>query len=324
MGVVILGTGSSLPENVVTNKDLEQKVETNDEWIRTRTGIHERRIATKGEHAYLLASRAAQKALDVAGLTAEEIDMIVVGTISAHMVMPSCGCMVQKELGAKNAFAFDVNAACSGFLYSLEIGSKYVQADPNMKVLCIGAETLSARTNWEDRNTCIIFADGAGAAVLGYSEGDSGLLATKLFSDGELWKLLYLPGAESNNEDLREEDMAGAFIRMEGREVFKHAVRAMEGAVHSVLEKANMSIGQVKLLVPHQANIRIINKLGDRLGLREDQVFVNVSQYGNTSAASVPIAMDEAARAGKITKGDVVLFCSFGGGFTWGAALIRW
>lgn len=324
MGVVILGTGSSLPKKIVTNKDLEQKVETNDEWIRTRTGIHERRIAGKGEQAYVLASQAAQKALDAAGVSAEEIDMIVVGTISPHMTMPSCACMVQKEIGAKNAFGFDLNAACSGFLYSLEIGSKYIQANSNMKVLCIGAETLSARTNWEDRNTCILFADGAGAAVLGHSEDNSGILATQLFSDGELWKLLYLPGPESRNEELREDDMTGTYIRMEGREVFKHAVRAMEGAVRTVLEKADTSIEDVKLLVPHQANIRIINKLGDRLGLNEDQVFVNLSSYGNTSAASVPIAMDEAVRAGKIEKGDLVLFCSFGGGFTWGAALIRW
>lgn len=324
MGVVILGTGSSLPSNIVTNKDLEQKVETNDEWIRTRTGIHERRIAEKGEHAHVLATRAAQNALDAAGLSAEEIDMIVVGTISSHMAMPSCACMIQKELGAKKAFAFDVSAACSGFLYSLEIGTKYIQTNAEMKVLCIGTETLSARTNWDDRNTCILFADGAGAAVLGYSEGEQGILATQLFSDGELWKLLYLPAAESHNEALREEALAGAFIRMEGKEVFKHAVRAMESAVHKVLEKANVSIDQVKTLVPHQANIRIINKLGDRLGLDKEQVFVNLASYGNTSAASVPIAMDEAARAGKIKKGDLVLFCSFGGGFTWGAALIRW
>lgn len=324
MGVVILGTGSSLPDNIVTNKDLEQKVETNDEWIRTRTGIHERRIAEKGEHAYILATRAAKKALDVAGVTAEEIDMIVVGTISSHMTMPSCACMIQKELGAKNAFGFDVNAACSGFLYSLEIGAKYVQANSKLKVLCVGTETLSARTNWEDRNTCILFADGAGAAVLGHVEGERGILATQLFSDGELWKLLYLPGAESRNEALREEELVGSFIRMEGREVFKHAVRAMESAVHNVLEKANVSIDQVKLLVPHQANIRIIKKLGDRLGLEDERVFVNLSSYGNTSAASVPIAMDEAVCAGKIEKGDLVLLCSFGGGFTWGAALIRW
>ncbi|CAG37522.1 beta-ketoacyl-ACP synthase III [Desulfotalea psychrophila] len=324
MSVVILGTGSCLPEKIVTNKDLEKIVETNDEWIRTRTGICERRIAGPGEQAYILASRAAKNALDAAGLVAEDLDMIVVGTISAHMVMPSCACMIQQEIGAKKAFAFDVNAACSGFLYAMEVGSKYVATNPAMKVLCIGTETLSARTNQQDRNTSIIFADGAGAAVIGYEEGDRGILASKLFSDGSFGDILFLSGSESTNTDLRLGEYEGSHIHMEGREVFKHAVRAMEGAVNTIMEEVGVSPHEIKLLIPHQANIRIIKNLGERLGLSSEQVFVNIANYGNTSAASVPIALDEAVRGGKIESGDLVLLCSFGGGFTWGASLIRW
>lgn len=324
MGVVILGTGSSLPDTIVTNSDLEKRVDTNDEWISSRTGIRERRISGPGEQAYILASRAAEQALEAAGLSANELDMIVVGTISSHMVMPSCACLVQKELGAQNAFAYDINAACSGFLYAMEIASKFIQANPSMKVLCIGAETLSARTNWEDRNTCILFADGAGAAVLGYEQGERGFVGSKLYSDGNLGDLLYLPGAESCNPALRVSGQEGSYIRMEGREVFKHAVRAMSEAVTNLLADTAISIESIKILIPHQANIRILNNLSERLGLSEEQVFVNVPRYGNTSAASVPIALDEAVRQGRIESGDLVLFCSFGGGFTWGASLIRW
>ena len=324
MGVVVLGTGSSLPDTVVTNSDLEKRVDTNDEWIVTRTGIRERRIAGPGEQAYVLASRAAQKALHAAGLTAEQIDMIVVGTISTHMIMPSCACLVQQEIGAINAFAYDINAACSGFLFSMDIASNFIKNNPSMKVLCIGAETLSARTDWQDRNTCIIFADGAGAAVLGYEEGVRGIVCSKMYSDGRLWKLLSLPGSESCNPDLRDPDYKGAHIHMEGREVFKHAVKAMSSAVTALLSEANIAIEEIKILIPHQANIRILKNLAERLGLSEEQVFVNVANYGNTSAASVPIALDESIRQGRVVSGDLVLFCSFGGGFTWGASLIRW
>lgn len=324
MGVVILGTGSSLPDAVVTNSDLEKRVDTNDEWITTRTGIRERRISGAGEQAYVLASRAAEKALDAAGIAAEDLDMIIVGTISSHMVMPSCACLVQKEIGAHAAFAYDVNAACSGFLYAMEIAARFIQTNSSMKVLCIGAETLSARTNWEDRNTCILFADGAGAAVLGFEKGERGIVGSKLYSDGTLGDLLYMPGAESYNPALRIAGQEGSFIRMEGREVFKHAVRAMSDAVTSLLSETSVAIESIKILIPHQANIRILNNLSERLGLTEEQVFVNVPRYGNTSAASVPIALDEAVRQGRIESGDLVLFCSFGGGFTWGASLIRW
>jgi 3-oxoacyl-[acyl-carrier-protein] synthase-3 len=325
MGSVILGTGSCLPKKVVTNHDLEKIVDTNDEWIRTRTGIKSRHISGPGEYTHIIASKAAGRALEMAGLTADEIDLIVVGTISSHMLMPSCACFVQKEIGAVNAFAYDVNAACSGFLYSVDLADKYIQADHNKKILVIGVETLSSRLNWEDRNTCILFGDGAGAAVLGHNENnDRGLFEANLFSDGRLWNLLYMHTAESCNPDIAVEDWSGAHIVMEGREVFKHAVKAMDDAVRGLLQKEQISLDSVKLVIPHQANVRILNKLVERLDVPVDKVFINAPQYGNTSAASIPIALDEANRSGRIKENDLILFCSFGGGFTWGASLIKW
>lgn len=324
MGVVVLGTGSYLPEKIVTNSDLEKIVNTSEEWISSRTGINERRISGPGEHAYVLASHAARRAVDDAGLEIEDIDAIIVGTISSHLSMPSCACMVQQEIGATKAFAFDVNAACSGFLYALNTGYQFISNNKEMKILCIGAETLSARTNWEDRNTCVLFADGAGATVIGFDEGERGILGSNIYSDGSLWRLLYMSGAPSRNEDLREPELEGACIRMEGKDVFKHAVRSMYDAVTALLEETGTPRDSIKLLIPHQANIRILNKISEKLGLTEEQVFINVANYGNTSAASVPIALDEAVKSGKISKGDLVLFCSFGGGFTWASCLLKW
>ncbi len=325
MGSVILGTGACLPEKIVTNHDLEKIVETSDEWIRTRTGIKQRHISGPGEYTYVLASNAAQKALKMAGASAEEIDLIIVGTISSHMLMPSCGCFVQQELGAVNAFAYDLNAACSGFLYALDIADKHLQADPSKKILAIGAETLSSRLNWEDRNTCILFGDGAGAAVVGYEkDSDRGVVASHMFSDGRLWNLLYMHTAESYNPDIQVDGWSGAQIVMEGREVFKYAVKAMEDAVQGLLKDTGFGIDAIKLVIPHQANVRILNKLIERLEVSASRVFINAPQYGNTSAASIPIALDEANRSGRIEKNDLVLFCSFGGGFTWGATLIKW
>jgi len=316
---------SYLPEKVVTNRDLEKIIDTSDEWIRTRTGVKKRHISGPGEHTHVLASRAADRALEMAGLHAEEIDLIVVGTISSHMLMPSCACFVQKELGATNAFAYDVNAACSGFLYSVDLADKYIRADTHKKILVIGAEALSSRLNWEDRNTCILFGDGAGAAVLGHSENSQrGVLAANLFSDGSLWDLLHMHTAKSCNPEISVEGWSGAHIVMQGREVFKHAVRAMEDAVRGLLKKEGIDLESVDLLIPHQANVRILNKLLERLDVPSDKVFINAPQYGNTSAASIPIALDEAHRNGRIKEGEVVLFCSFGGGFTWGASLIKW
>lgn len=325
MGTVILGTGSCVPRREMTNVDLESIVDTSDEWIRTRTGIESRRVGGPGEKTYQLASSAARKALEMAGVTAEELDLLIVGTISSHMIMPSTACFVQDEIGALNAFAYDVNAACSGFLYGLDIADKHVRADADAKVLVIGAETLSSRLNWQDRNTCILFGDGAGAAVVGNTSDKSRqILGTNHYSDGGLWKLLYMHNAPSKNPDLIVEDNPGAHIIMEGKEVFKHAVKAMEDSVTGLLDKTGLSLDDIDVIIPHQANIRILNKLIERLELPREKVVLNVMKYGNTSAASIPLALDETNRSGRLSKGDTVLFCSFGGGFTWGSTLLRW
>lgn len=324
MGTVVLGTGSCLPVRTMTNIELESIVETDAEWIQSRTGIESRRIAGKGEYTYQLAASAAQKALKQAGISADELGLVVVGTISSHMLMPSTACFVQTEIGAKNAFAYDLNAACSGFLYGMDLADKYIRSDPEMKVLIIGAETLSGRLNWEDRNTCILFGDGAGAAVFGHVDDERGVISSNMRSDGSLWELLCMHTSESTNPDLLVNKNTGAHIQMQGREVFKHAVRAMEDAIRNLLKREKISLEDVDLLIPHQANMRILSKLVDRLELPQDKVFINVAKYGNTSAASIPIALDEANSSGIIKKGDTVLFCSFGGGFTWGATLIKW
>ena len=324
MGAVIIGTGSCLPERVLSNHDLEKIVETNDEWIRSRTGILTRRISAKGEETFQLATCAAKRAMEMAGVTAEDLDLIIVATITPHMVMPSTACFVQKELGAVNAFAWDLNAACSGFLYSLDTASKHVLVDREKTVLVVGAETLSSRTNWQDRNTCILFGDGAGAAVVRYEESARGVISSKLYSDGSLWKLLYLHSSVSCNPEIEQEDNPGPHMLMAGQEVFKHAVKAMENAVKELLEKENVTVDDISLMIPHQANIRILKKLMSRLGISQEKVFINVQKYGNTSAASIPIALDEANQEGRLKKGDLLLLCSFGGGFTWGAALLKW
>ncbi|MEE4239833.1 MAG: beta-ketoacyl-ACP synthase III [Desulfopila sp.] len=325
MGCIILGTGSALPRKIVTNKELEKLVDTSDEWIRTRTGIEQRHISGPGEYTHILAASAAQKALDMAGITAAEIDLIIVATISSHMLMPSSACFVQRELGAHKAFAFDLNAACSGFLYGLDLADKYIQADREKKILVIGAETLSSRLNWQDRNTCILFGDGAGAAVVGACDDEQrGILGADHYSDGNLWNLLYMHTAESCNPDITVENWCGSHIVMEGREVFKHAVKAMEDAVRGLLGRTGVNTADLKLVIPHQANVRILNKLVERLELPSEKVFINAPRYGNTSAASIPIALDEANRDERIEKNDLILFCSFGGGFTWGASLLKW
>lgn len=324
MGTVILGTGSCLPKKSVTNHDLEKLVDTSDEWIQSRTGIRARRVSGRGEQAYNLATEASRKALQMAGIAPEDLDIIVVATISSHMLMPSCACFVQKELGAVKAFAYDVNAACSGFLYALDMGDKYVRADHQKRILVIGAEVLSARMNWADRNTCILFGDGAGAVVIGHHEDDRGYIGSNFFSDGNLWRLLYMHAPQSNNPDLILEENSGSHIVMEGREIFKYAVKAMEDAVRGLLVKEKIQLDAVKLVIPHQANIRILNNLIERLEIPKEKVFINVAEYGNTSAASIPIALDEAQREGRISAGDTILFCTFGGGLTWGATLIKW
>ncbi len=321
---VILGTGSCLPERSLTNTELEQIVDTSDEWITSRTGISNRRIAGKDEQTYQLATKAARRVLAVTGIDAEELDLIIVATISPHMIMPSTACFVQAELGAVNAFAYDINAACAGFTYGLDLASNYIQNRPNMKILLIGAEVLSARVNWEDRNTCVLFGDGAGAVIVTGSNDGRGVFGSSLHADGKLWKLLCMDSPESLNPELRRDDWQGAYIRMNGGDIFKHAVRLMEDAVTSLLRKHDLTIDDISLMIPHQANIRILKNLKERLGLPDEKVFINLSQYGNTSAASIPIALDEAHRLGRLVRGDIVLLCTFGGGLTWGSLLMRW
>jgi 3-oxoacyl-[acyl-carrier-protein] synthase-3 len=322
--MVVLGTGSALPAKVLSNADLEKMVDTSDEWITTRTGIKNRRIAGQGEETSKLATAAASRALDMAQLSPADIDMIIVATITPDMGMPSCACLVQKELGAANAFAFDINAACSGFVYCLDVADKYVKADPDMKILVVGAETLSSRVNWEDRNTCVLFGDGAGACVVTGTTEQRGMLACKLFSDGSLYKLLYMDSAPSMNRDLFCKENDGSYIKMAGRDVFKYAVRSMDMAIMNVLDMEQVSVDDIALIIPHQANIRILKSLGERLGVASEKIYINLDKYGNTSAASIPIALDEANREGRINPGDLVLLCAFGGGFTWGATLFRW
>lgn len=250
--------------------------------------------------------------------------MIVLGTISCEKAMPSCACLVQKELEAVNAFAFDINAACSGFLYGLDLADKYIRHNPDMKILVIGAENLSARTNWQDRNTCVLFGDGAGACLLTGNDQGRGILASKLYADGRLWELLHMDSAPSLNPDLCYQQSDGPFIKMAGKDVFRYAVRAMAEAITVVLEKESLTIADISLVVPHQANIRILKSLADHLRVPLEKIYINVHKYGNTSAATVPIAMDEANREGRLQQGDLLLICTFGGGFTWGAALVRW
>ena len=320
----ILGTGSCLPEGVMTNAELERMVETSDEWIRSRSGIGERRIAGPGEYIHKVAAEAGRRALDAAGLAPEDLDLIVLATVSPYMIMPSTACFVQAELGATNAFAYDISAACAGFLFGIDLASKYILAKPDMKILVIGAEILSTRMNWQDRNTCVLFGDGAGAAVLSGREGERGIVDSRLHPDGRLWRLLYTEGPPSMNKDLMQPDWKGPYIQMNGSELFKRAVRLMETAVRELLEAQGLDIADIDLMVPHQANIRIIKNLGERLAVPDEKVFTNLDRYGNTSSASIPIALDEAARAGRLKPGDLILFCTFGAGLAWGALLLRW
>lgn len=321
----IIGTGSYLPEKVLTNFDLEKMVDTTNEWISARTGIEERRIAAESEMTSDLAVIAAQRAMDMAGVTADEIDLVIVGTITGDFPWPSTACLVQDKLGAKNAAAWDVSAACSGFVYALTSATQYLQAGTAKRALVIGAEILSRIIDWEDRNTCILFGDGAGAVVLEAQDGDNGILSTHLHSDGSHWELLYQPGFGAKHPATVsgiEERLP--FLHMAGNEVYKMAVRSLHDVAVEALNANNMTIDDVKLLFPHQANRRILDAVKKRLKLGDEQMYVNVDKCGNTSGASIPIALDEANRKGLLTEGDVLVFDAFGGGFTWGACLLRW
>lgn len=321
----ITGTGSAVPDMIRTNFDLEKMVDTTDEWIVTRTGIRERRIAVDGEYTSTFATRAAERALDMAGVSAAEIDLIIVATISGDFPFPSTACIVQNNLGAKKAAAFDISAACSGFIYGLSIADNAIRGGTARKALVIGAEVLSRIIDWSDRNTCLLFGDGSGAVVIEACESEQGILSTHLHSDGSYWELLHQPGCGSRNPAVQKTlDDRNVFLKMQGNEVFKLAVRAMEDAALQALEQNSLTPPDIDIFIPHQANLRIIDAIGKRLGLSSDKVFVNIDHYGNTSAASIPLALDEANRKGLIKAGDIALFDAFGGGLTWGSALVRW
>ena len=323
---IIIGTGAAAPKKILTNKDLEGMVDTSDEWISTRSGIKQRHIAEDGETSSSLATEASLQALEMAKVKPEDVDMIVVGTTSPDMIMPNTGALVQKHIGARKASGFDVYAACSGFVYALAVADKFAKEKPGSKILAIGAEILSSITDWQDRNTCVLFGDAAGAVLIsGTRDGDRGILSTHLRSDGRLWELLHIPGGgtvyPASAEMVEKRDYC---IRMQGNEVFKHAVRSLTEIAQEALAANNFGPDDVDMFIPHQANIRIMNKVAERLEIPAERVYVNIDRFGNTSSASIPVALDEANRAGRLKPGDLVLLDAFGGGFTWGAIMIRW
>jgi 3-oxoacyl-[acyl-carrier-protein] synthase-3 len=300
-------------------------VDTSDEWILERTGIRERRIADESQAASDLAYEASKQAIERAGLKADDIDMIIVATVTGDMPFPSTACFLQNRLGATNAVGFDINAACSGFLYALYIADSFVRTGAHRRILVVGTEVLSKVTDWEDRTTCVIFGDGAGAVIVEATDKDRGILSMHINSDGRMWELIHLPGGGSRNPaSVNTIEKRLHYIKMKGNETFKVAVRTLEDLVVKTLEENNLDPSQLSLLIPHQANLRIIQATADRLKMPMEKVIVNLDRYGNTSAASIPIALDEALVSGKIKDGDYVLLEAFGGGLTWASALIKW
>ncbi len=324
--VKIKGTGSYTPQKALTNNDLSKIVDTSDEWIFTRTGIRERRIAAEDETSSSMGAEAGKRAVENAGLNLDDIDVIVVGTMTPDMPFPSTACFVQEKMGIKNAVCFDVEAACSGFLYVMEIASGLLQTGRYRNALVIGAEKLSTILDWEDRTTCVLFGDGAGAAVLSLAEeGDeAGIIDFKLGADGSKTGMLHQPGGgcatPASNDSISDRQH---FLKMRGKEIFKQAVRVMGQAAIEILEQNGVDSDQLACVIPHQANMRIIESLSSRLKIPIERFFLNLDKYGNTSAASVPIALDEAIRAGRIKTGDTILLVAFGAGLTWGSSLIR-
>ena len=320
----ILGVGSYLPEKIISNFDLEKIMDTSDEWIRTRTGIKERRVADENEATSDLATKAALNAIKNANLTPEDIDLIIVATITPDMIFPSTACLVQANIKATKAACFDLEAACSGFIYGMTVAKQFIETNTYKHVLVIGAEALSRILDYEDRSTAILFGDGAGAVVMG-SVNEGGVLSTNLGSDGNGKDYLNIPAGGSKNP-ASEETLKNRlhYVKMAGNDVFKFAVRIMQDASIKCVESANLDIQDIDYLIPHQANIRIIEASAKRLKLNMDKVYVNLDRYGNMSAASIPVALDEAYREGKIKKGDNIVLVGFGGGLTWGASVIRW
>src|SRR5213078_308545 len=321
----IVGVGAYAPKRILSNADLEKMVETNDAWIVQRSGIRERHIADETEATSDLAVRAAQQAIERANLVPEDIEFIAVGTTTPDMIFPSVGNIVQHRLGCRRAGSVDLLAACAGSVYSLSVGAQFIQTGKYRRVLCIGAETLSRITDFTDRGTCVLLADAAGAAVLEPSEDERGIIDFDLYSDGQYWELLYMPGGGSRHPATRETVEARLhYAKMRGSEVFKVAVRMFAECTERILTRNGVTAADVSLFVPHQANLRIIEAAVKRVGLPMERVFVNVDRYGNTGAASVYVALEEAIAAGRVRPGDLVLLAAFGGGFAWGAVLIRW
>jgi 3-oxoacyl-[acyl-carrier-protein] synthase III len=323
--VSIIGTGSYVPERVLTNADLEKMVETSDDWITSRTGIKERRIAAEGEHTSHMASKAAQNAMEQAGVTAEEIDLIIVGTVTPDTFFPATACHVQRILGAKNAACFDLSAACSGFLYAVEVAQQFIANHTYNTVLVIGADKLSSIVDWEDRNTAVLFGDGAGAAILRYRAGSHGVITTYMASDGNYGDILHMPGGGCAIPTTAE-NVGQKFntLKMNGRETFKQAVLSMGAAATKALDDAGLTTDDLTCIIPHQANMRIIEALADRLKIPLEKFHVNLDRYGNTSAAAVAIALDEANRSGRFEVGDYILLVVFGGGLTYASSVIQW
>lgn len=321
---MILGTGRAIPEKTLTNADLEKMVDTTDAWIVERSGIRTRHIVEPGTPLSALAAEAAKRALEDAGLNAADIDMIMLATVTGDMKFPAAACFVQTLIGAENAAALDISAACSGFIYGLQLADSLIRTGTHRNILLIGGEILTSMVNWEDRNTCVLFGDGAGAVVLGPSRQDRGVLATDIGANGEHSGLLYNPGCGSVSpptpDNAREKLHT---IRMEGREVFRHAVVSMSRTMKKSLKQAKLAIEDLELVISHQANLRIIEALGKRLKLTDEQTYVNVDRFGNTSAASIPIALDEARREGRLKENDMVGLVTFGAGFTWGSGIVR-
>ena len=323
--VSIIGTGSYVPEKILTNEDLSRMVDTSDEWITTRTGIKQRRIAAKDEHTSDMAAKAALKAIEQAKISPVEIDLILVATATPDMPFPATACFVQKKIGATNAACLDISAACAGFLFGVEIAQQFITSHTYDTVLVIGADKLTAITNWSDRNTCVLFGDGAGAAILRHRGGSHGVISTHIGSDGQYSDILFMPGGGSRCPITRENvDLNLQTIHMSGKEVYKQAVTAMLTAAQKALKQASLSIEDIACVIPHQANMRIIEAIADRLAIPLEKFYVNLDRYGNTSAAAVAIALDEANRSGRIKPGDYILMVVFGGGLTWAGTVIEW
>ena len=324
-GIGIIGLASAVPDKVLTNSDLEKMVDTSNEWILKRTGLSERRILESDTPAYVLGVKAAKKALDDSGLRPEEIDLIIVTTSCPDYLSPSISCIIQKEIKAVNAAAFDLNAACSGFIYAITTAQQFIATGYYKNILVVACEGLSKIVDWEDRNTCVLFGDGAGAVVLGKVENEYGIINTEIGADGSIGHYITIPCCHLSDEDMKNRLHENKMVLwMDGTEVFKFAVKIMASAVERVLDKSNMTMDDVELIIPHQANIRIMDGAAKKMGIPVEKVYSNVHKYGNTSSASIPLALDEAWKTGRISKGDSIVLVGFGGGLTWASALIKW